>query len=160
MSRPRPGRLCLDLGHKAVAADPAGDRLVLPGLPDATLGGQSEEHLVVETPDAENYPPGTPFLAIPTHICPTVALHQRAYVVRGRRGRRRVGGHGEESGRGDLTRDHPGLIARSIDAASSSGVWLPMSRREPSIRCRRTPRSPRALSTRSPSRPVRMPQPP
>jgi D-serine deaminase-like pyridoxal phosphate-dependent protein len=83
ISRPRPGRITLDLGHKAVAADPVGARLVLPDLPDATLGGQSEEHLVVETPDATSYPPGTHFLAIPTHICPTVALHQRAYVVRG-----------------------------------------------------------------------------
>lgn len=84
ISRPRPGRITLDLGHKAVAADPVGARLVLPDLPGATLGGQSEEHLVVDTPDADHYPPGTHFLAIPTHICPTVALHQRAYVVRDR----------------------------------------------------------------------------
>jgi D-serine deaminase-like pyridoxal phosphate-dependent protein len=82
ISRPRPGRLTLDLGHKAVAADPAGDRLVIPGLPGAKLGGQSEEHLVVETPDADRYPPGSHFLAIPTHVCPSVALHRRAYVVR------------------------------------------------------------------------------
>ena len=83
ISRPAPGRITLDLGHKAVAADPVGARLVLPGLPGATLGGQSEEHLVVDTPDAADYPPGTHLLAIPTHICPTVALHQRAYVVKG-----------------------------------------------------------------------------
>jgi D-serine deaminase-like pyridoxal phosphate-dependent protein len=83
VSRPRSGRITLDLGHKAVAADPVGARLVIPDLPGATLGGQSEEHLVVETVDAAKYPPGTPLLAIPTHICPTVALHRRAYVVRG-----------------------------------------------------------------------------
>ncbi len=81
ISRPRPGRLCLDLGHKAVAADPQGARLCLPELPEATIGSQSEEHLVVETPEAEHYPPGTPFLAFPVHICPTSALHRRAYVV-------------------------------------------------------------------------------
>ncbi len=81
ISRPRPGRLCLDVGHKAVAADPAGPRLTLPDLPGATLGGQSEEHLVVDTPDAEKYPPGTVFLAFPTHVCPTSALHRKAYVV-------------------------------------------------------------------------------
>ena len=81
ISRPRPGRLCLDVGHKAVAADPAGPRLTLPELPGATLGGQSEEHLVVDTPDAEKYPPGTVFLAFPTHVCPTSALHRKAYVV-------------------------------------------------------------------------------
>lgn len=82
ISRPRPGRLCLDLGHKAVAADPpAGTRVTLPALPEGKVVGQSEEHLVVETPRAEEYPPGTPFLAFPSHICPTCALHRRAYVI-------------------------------------------------------------------------------
>ena len=82
ISQPRPGRLCLDLGHKAVAADPpAGSRLTLLDIPDATLSTHSEEHLVVETPCAEDYPPGTPVLALPTHICPTCALHRRAYVI-------------------------------------------------------------------------------
>jgi D-serine deaminase-like pyridoxal phosphate-dependent protein len=81
ISRPRPGRLCLDLGHKAVAADPPGARLTLLGVPAAVLGGQSEEHLVVETPHADRFPPGTPLLALPTHICPTCALHRFAYVI-------------------------------------------------------------------------------
>ncbi len=82
ISRPRPGSLCLDLGHKAVAADPpAGSRVTLPELPDAQIGKQSEEHLVVETSRAESCPPGTPFLAFPSHICPTCALHRRAYVI-------------------------------------------------------------------------------
>jgi D-serine deaminase-like pyridoxal phosphate-dependent protein len=81
ISRPLEGRLCLDLGHKAVAADPPGARLALVDVPDATLGGQSEEHLVVDTPHAANYPPGTPLLALPVHICPTCALHRRAYVI-------------------------------------------------------------------------------
>ncbi|HEX8202517.1 MAG TPA: D-TA family PLP-dependent enzyme [Isosphaeraceae bacterium] len=81
ISRPRPGRLCLDLGHKAVAADPPGARLTLLGVPDAALGGQSEEHLVVETPHADRFPPGTPLLALPTHVCPTCALHRFAYVI-------------------------------------------------------------------------------
>jgi D-serine deaminase-like pyridoxal phosphate-dependent protein len=81
VSQPRPGRVCLDLGHKAVAADPVGARLSLLGLEGATLGGQSEEHLVVEAPSADELHPGTPLLAIPTHICPTCALHSSAYVI-------------------------------------------------------------------------------
>jgi D-serine deaminase-like pyridoxal phosphate-dependent protein len=81
ISHPRPGRLCLDLGHKAVAADPAGARLALLNVPEATLGGQSEEHLVVDTPHAAEFPPGTHLLALPTHICPTCALHRRVYVI-------------------------------------------------------------------------------
>jgi len=81
VSRPRPGRLCLDLGHKAVAADPVGPRAFLPDLPDAEFLGQSEEHLVVGTPHADRFPPGTPLLAFPVHVCPTCALHRRATVV-------------------------------------------------------------------------------
>ncbi len=81
ISRPGPDRICLDLGHKAVAADPAGARLTLLDVPDATLGKQNEEHLVVTTPHANDFPPGTPVLAIPTHVCPTFALHRKAYVI-------------------------------------------------------------------------------
>src|SRR5262249_30322229 len=77
ISRPRPGRLCLDLGHKAVAADPAGPRAWLPDIPDARFVIHSEEHLVVDTERAHLYPPGSALLAFPTHICPTCALHRR-----------------------------------------------------------------------------------
>ncbi len=81
VSHPRPGRLCLDLGHKAVAADPAGARARVLGLDDARPVVHSEEHLVLETPAAASFPIGTPLLAIPTHICPTVALHRRVSVI-------------------------------------------------------------------------------
>jgi D-serine deaminase-like pyridoxal phosphate-dependent protein len=82
VSRPAPHRLCLDVGCKAVASDPVGDRVTLVDLPGARLGGQSEEHLVVELPDSAPSPPlGTPLLAIPTHVCPTCALHQRVSVI-------------------------------------------------------------------------------
>ena len=81
VSHPRPGRLCLDLGHKAVAADPAGPRVHLIDLPEPTFVGHSEEHLVVDTPAADRYPVGSWLLGIPTHICPTSALHRRVYVI-------------------------------------------------------------------------------
>jgi D-serine deaminase-like pyridoxal phosphate-dependent protein len=83
VSRPRAGRLCLDLGHKAVAADtpPPGVRAWLPALADAKVVGHSEEHLYLDADDADRFPVGTPLLAIPAHICPTVALHRRALVV-------------------------------------------------------------------------------
>uniref|UniRef100_UPI00397E710F hypothetical protein n=1 Tax=Salmonella sp. SAL4432 TaxID=3159887 RepID=UPI00397E710F len=45
----------------------------------------NEEHLIIETPAAANFAPGDEALAIPTHVCPTVAMHQRAYVVEGGR---------------------------------------------------------------------------
>lgn len=81
ISRPRPGRLCLDLGYKAVAADPSGPRARLIDIDDARPVMHSEEHLVIETAAAARYPIGTPLLAIPTHICPTVALHRRVDVI-------------------------------------------------------------------------------
>jgi D-threonine aldolase len=81
VSHPAPGRLCLDLGHKAVAADPAGPRVRLLEPEDARAVIHSEEHLLIETAHAKSYPIGTPLLAIPTHVCPTVALHRRVYVI-------------------------------------------------------------------------------
>ena len=42
---------------------------------------QSEEHLVISTPDAEKLNPGNFVYAIPIHICPTIALHEQVYVV-------------------------------------------------------------------------------
>jgi D-serine deaminase-like pyridoxal phosphate-dependent protein len=50
-------------------------------LEDAKAVLHSEEHLVIETAQADSTPIGTPLLAIPTHICPTVALHRRVYVI-------------------------------------------------------------------------------
>jgi D-serine deaminase-like pyridoxal phosphate-dependent protein len=82
ISRPTPDRITLDLGYKAVASDPpAGQRLVLPDLPDAEHVLQNEEHLVVQTARAEEFAPGDELLAIPRHVCPTSALHKEAYVV-------------------------------------------------------------------------------
>lgn len=83
ISRPTPTRLTLDLGYKAVASDPpAGKRCVLLDVPDYEPILQNEEHFVVETPAAERYRPGDEILAVPTHICPTCALHGFAYVIR------------------------------------------------------------------------------
>ncbi len=85
ISRPAASRLCLDLGHKAVASEMPHPRAVFPELPDATAIMHSEEHLVVETARAAEFPVGTALYAIPKHICPTVALHDRVLVVRGGR---------------------------------------------------------------------------
>jgi D-serine deaminase-like pyridoxal phosphate-dependent protein len=82
ISKPTPTRLTLDLGYKAVASDPpAGKRCTLLDVPDAVGVIHNEEHLVVETPAAAQFRIGDTIYAIPTHICPTVALHQRAQVV-------------------------------------------------------------------------------
>jgi D-serine deaminase-like pyridoxal phosphate-dependent protein len=82
ISRPTSTRLTLDLGYKAIASDPpAGKRCVLLNVPDYEPILQNEEHFVVETPAADRFRPGDEVYAVPTHICPTVAMHRQAYVV-------------------------------------------------------------------------------
>ena len=82
VSRPTSTRITLDLGTKAVASDPpAGERCVLLDVPDYVPVLQNEEHFVVETPAADKFNPGDAIFAIPTHICPTCALHQKVYVI-------------------------------------------------------------------------------
>jgi D-serine deaminase-like pyridoxal phosphate-dependent protein len=86
MSRPTPTRITFDLGSKAIASDPpAGERCVLRDVPECKAVLQSEEHLVVETGHAGRFAPGDWVLAIPTHVCPTCALHKSASVVSGGR---------------------------------------------------------------------------
>jgi D-threonine aldolase len=85
VSRPTPTRLTLDVGNKAVAADPPkGQRLFLPALPDAVQVLHNEEHLVLETPDAARYRPGDVLWAVPRHVCPTTALHRSVTVSENR----------------------------------------------------------------------------
>lgn len=82
ISRPGTDRLCLDLGHKSVASEMPHPRAIFPALPDARAVTHSEEHLVIETARAAEFPVGTALYALPWHICPTVALHDRVHVVR------------------------------------------------------------------------------
>jgi D-serine deaminase-like pyridoxal phosphate-dependent protein len=86
ISRPTENRVTLDLGYKAVASDPpAGNRVIFPAVPDAKAVLQNEEHLVIETSQADRFQPGDELLATPRHICPTSALHKEVYVVSGGR---------------------------------------------------------------------------
>lgn len=77
-------RLTLDLGHKACAADPPLEkRVFFPMLPDARIVMQNEEHLVIETQQANRFQLGDYLIGIPWHVCPTTALHEFVYVVNG-----------------------------------------------------------------------------
>lgn len=83
VSRPAEGRITLDAGCKAVSGDPPLEkRAYLPELADAKIVAQNEEHLVIETSDAKKLAPGSVVWLIPGHVCPTVALHRSALVVR------------------------------------------------------------------------------
>ena len=83
ISRPAPDRLCLDLGHKAVASEMPHPRVIFPALPEAKAVMHNEEHLVLETPRAAEFPVGSVLYGIPWHICPTVALHSHVQVAQG-----------------------------------------------------------------------------
>lgn len=73
--------ICLDLGHKSVAAENPQPRVHFLNAPAASPVSQSEEHLVLQVADATQYPVGTVFYGVPLHICPTVALYEKAYVA-------------------------------------------------------------------------------
>jgi D-serine deaminase-like pyridoxal phosphate-dependent protein len=83
ISKPTAGQFTCDLGHKAIAADPAaGERCLFVDLPDAMEAGHNEEHLVVRSSRADQLKIGELLRVVPTHICPTSALHGEAQVVR------------------------------------------------------------------------------
>ena len=81
ISRPTADRLCLDLGYKAVASDNPDPRVRLFEIPDAKAVIHNEEHLTVVSEAAAQFEVGDILYGVPYHICPTVALHQQAYVV-------------------------------------------------------------------------------
>jgi len=81
VSKPAAGLLCLDLGHKAVAAEMPHPRVVFPRVPEAKAIVHSEEHLVIETPRAGEFAVGDALLGIPWHVCPTVALHAEVWTL-------------------------------------------------------------------------------
>ncbi len=84
ISKPCSGRITLDLGYKAVSADPPLEkRAQFPNLEGAQIVMQSEEHLVLSVAGADQIPLGQALWAIPFHVCPTVALHDRATIWQG-----------------------------------------------------------------------------
>ena len=73
--------ICLDLGHKAIAAETPMPRVKFLNHTEAEAVSQSEEHLIARVPDSQLYKAGDVFYGIPWHICPTCALYQEAVVV-------------------------------------------------------------------------------
>jgi D-threonine aldolase len=74
-------KLCLDLGHKSIAAENPLPRIKFLDNDDAKPISQSEEHTVVEVSDTDLYAVGDVWYGVPVHICPTVALYNKVSVV-------------------------------------------------------------------------------
>ena len=73
--------LCLDLGYKAVASEKPLPRLKFLNHAGAEPVAHSEEHMVVRVENTASCNIGDPWYAVPTHICPTVALFDYVGVV-------------------------------------------------------------------------------
>jgi D-threonine aldolase len=73
--------LCLDLGHKSIAAENPLPRIKFLNVDDAKQIAQNEEHLTVEVADTDKYALGDVWYGVPVHICPTVALYEEVQVV-------------------------------------------------------------------------------
>lgn len=82
VSLPDSSKICLDLGHKSVAAENSIEhRVFFPDAPGLKPIGQSEEHLVMETETGHSWKVGDVLYGLPYHICPTVALHELAFTM-------------------------------------------------------------------------------
>ena len=81
VSKPGKNKLCLDLGHKAIASEMQPPRAAIFGIPEYELAVHSEEHMVIAFDGADNYSVGDCLYAIPRHICPTMALHSHVWAV-------------------------------------------------------------------------------
>lgn len=81
ISIPSSNRFTLDLGHKAIAADPEGDRGTILNIENTEVDTQHEEHWAVNVPDTSQIHIGQEVYVCPTHICPSVALHPFYYVI-------------------------------------------------------------------------------
>lgn len=75
--------LCVDLGHKSIAAEnPIGQRVYFLNTPGLQPIGHSEEHLVLRIDTPAKIEVGDVLYGVPHHICPTVALYEEAAVCR------------------------------------------------------------------------------
>lgn len=81
VSKPSDNLICLNLGHKSVAAEMPPPRLKVLNFKKLEHISHSEEHLVVECVESKEYAIGTICYAIPTHICPTVLKYDSVLTV-------------------------------------------------------------------------------
>lgn len=82
ISLPDETKLCLDVGHKSVSAEnELNKRIYFLNAPGLIPVGQSEEHLVVDAGAGHSYKVGDVLYGLPYHICPTIALYERAITI-------------------------------------------------------------------------------
>jgi len=83
ISKPTKGIITVDLGHKAVGSEnPMPNRIRFLNLTDYEAYKHSEEHLMVKVKNWSKLTVGDVLYGIPYHVCPSVALHEEAYIIR------------------------------------------------------------------------------
>ncbi|MBO9619927.1 MAG: alanine racemase, partial [Niabella sp.] len=82
ISLPDATTVCADLGHKSIAAEnPLPNRVHFINAPAVVFEGQSEEHLKLNAGKGHSFKIGDVLYGMPVHICPTVALYEKAVLV-------------------------------------------------------------------------------
>jgi D-serine deaminase-like pyridoxal phosphate-dependent protein len=74
--------ICVDLGNKSVASENPQPRVFFLNASNVVPTTHSEEHLVLNVPDSSIYIPGQILYAVPWHICPSVALYNKAFSIK------------------------------------------------------------------------------
>lgn len=83
VSKPRPGVVTCDAGHKAVSADAGVPTCVVVGHPELMPLSPSEEHLPMSFEAGRSGPKlGQALYLLPRHVCPTVNNFDDALLVR------------------------------------------------------------------------------
>ncbi len=83
VSRPRAGRVTLDAGSKALAAEAGEPCALVAGRPGLVPRTPSEEHLPVDVVAGEPPARGELLALVPRHVCPTVNLAEEAVLLEG-----------------------------------------------------------------------------
>jgi D-serine deaminase-like pyridoxal phosphate-dependent protein len=82
VSIPTADTICVDLGHKGIAAEnPIDKRVYFLNADGLTPIGHSEEHLVLKTEKNHSFKVGDVLYGVPHHICPTVNLYDSPNIV-------------------------------------------------------------------------------
>jgi len=82
ISLPNETTICIDCGHKSIASEnELHKRVYFLNAPELRMTGHSEEHLVADAGKDHAYKIGDVLYGLPYHICPTVALYERAITV-------------------------------------------------------------------------------
>jgi len=82
ISLPSATKICTDLGHKSVASEnEINRRIFFLNADELSPVSHSEEHLVLQGRKDHGFKTGDVLCGIPYHVCPTVALYERAYTV-------------------------------------------------------------------------------